>query len=115
MSGQLWLNMGLLPRARNEDPETSHQAAKSVKERTVTELHRWILSTLRWEVSGGMTDEELQVFHSISYSSKPPPSSNSGLRTRRCELVRMGLVEEVGRSKTKGGRSCIVWGLVKKS
>jgi hypothetical protein len=36
--------------------------------------------------------------------------SSSGIRTRRAELVDLGLVEEVGQTKTGSGRSAKIYG-----
>jgi len=86
--------------ARSTDPATSHAAAKSVK---VRESQTKVLGLLK---IGAATDEELSnraMAHGIRISP-------SGLRTRRCELVDLGLVVDSGVRVTTGtGRKAIVW------
>lgn len=90
-----------MPSARLTDPQTSHEAAESV--RNITPLKRIILNTLQT----AMTDEELVM--SIRHSHGLI-ASESGIRSRRAELVRDGFVEDSkGRSKTASGRSTIIW------
>jgi len=86
--------------ARNADPVTSHQAAESVT--NMRTLHSLILGVL---VSAGpLTDEG--IAENFSYAMFSP----SGLRSRRAELVRMGLVRDSGERKlTRSGRKTIVW------
>jgi hypothetical protein len=87
------------PRARASDPETSHDAAQSVER--LTEKHEYMLALLR-DV-GPATDERLFQY-AIAVMSE------SGARTRRSELVAMGLVRDSGkRRKTRSGRNAIVW------
>lgn len=89
-------------RARNTDPGTSHEAARSV-----SELRR--KQFVVWEMLfsyGPMTDEEIAERYAPPY----PPQSPSGLRTRRRELVDAGLVRDTGeRKRTKANRRTIVW------
>lgn len=85
--------------ARNTDPETSHEAAISVSGIRVSQQH--ILDALR--SYGPATDEEI-------FPRLPVPISPSGARTRRAELVAMGLVRDSGaRRTTATGRKTIVW------
>jgi hypothetical protein len=96
-----------MPRARNTDPGTSHEAADSV--RNIRETQQKILSALRQ--SGPMTDE--QIFDVLTDKQKLSPS---GARTRRCELVRLNLVEDSGeRLLTKSNRRTIVWRAIEPS
>lgn len=90
-------------RARKTDPETSHEAARSVKD----------LRRSQWEVYrafqrlGKMTDEELLSEYQYVSAHK---QSDSGLRTRRKELVDLGWLRDTGERKTTyAGRSTIVW------
>jgi len=88
--------------ARATDPLTSHEAAASVGD--VRESQRMVLMMLN--AVGPGTDEAL-VEHAgkVGY-----PISPSGLRTRRSELVRLGLVEDSGeRERLASGRRAIVW------
>jgi len=88
------------PSARRSDPETSHAAAASVRA-----LRRNQLAVLRVIVlNTSLTDEVLAVRY------KGPPQSPSGLRTRRNELVALGLVHDSGtRQALRSGRSGIIW------
>ncbi|WP_051103521.1 hypothetical protein [Terracoccus sp. 273MFTsu3.1] len=88
--------------ARATDPETSHEAAASVGD--VRESQRFVHSLLK--ASGGATDEALvNTTQNLGF-----PISPSGLRTRRSELVRLGLVEDSGeRERLASGRRAIVW------
>lgn len=85
--------------ARNTDPETSHEAAISVSGIRVSQQH--IIDVLK--SYGPATDEEI-------YPRLPVKISPSGARTRRAELVAMGLVIDSGeRRTTEAGRRTIVW------
>lgn len=89
-----------MPSARLTDPQTSHDAAKSV--RNISPLKQAILDTLQT----AMTDEELI----LSLRFDGVMASESGIRSRRADLVREGYVEDSnGRSKTAAGRSTIIW------
>lgn len=88
-------------RARRRDPETSREAARSVE--NIWESQRTILELLQRR--GASTDEE--IFMLVSGMSP------SGARTRRSELVKMGLVRDSGqRRKLSTGRRAIVWEVV---
>lgn len=92
--------------ARSTDPDTSHEAAASIKDLRQSQFKVWMLFGA---FPDGATDEELldrarQIGFLIS---------DSGLRTRRSELVRQGLVEWSGEKKwTTSGRRTRVWQLV---
>ena len=95
------------PAARRTDPETSHDAAKSVKETSAT--MRGILYVLG--KYGPMTDEDMIDAY---YRDWDTPASVSGLRSRRSELTAAPhyLVVDTGaRQKLASGRQSIVWGL----
>ena len=97
------------PRARNTDPDTSHQAAASVAIDTLTRTQALILEALR--AHGPLTDE--QLCQRIAEVERKPVSV-SGIRTRRSELVTAGRVVDTGeRRQTATGRQAIVWGLRK--
>jgi hypothetical protein len=54
-----------------------------------------------------MTDEEIGVYVKVDPKIKISPS---GARTRRSELVNLGLVQDTGKRKRMStGRSAIVW------
>lgn len=86
---------------RHEMPETSRAAARTVRVQSGREL---VLETLR--NIGPSTDE--RIYQAISFEISP-----SGCRSRRAELVRLGLVVAVGIGKTASGRDCQVWEAVK--
>jgi hypothetical protein len=89
--------------ARRTDPDTSHEAAASIKD--MRKQHFTVLMLLSaWPE--GATDEEL-----LGYAREMGvPISDSGLRTRRSELVNKGLVEFTGEKKrTLSGRRTRVW------
>ena len=91
-------------------PETSYKAAASVV--NLGRTRDAILSVLR--DYGWQTDEEIaDVYNFRHYLGRPfdyPKVSPSGLRSRRSELVKLGLVCDSGqRAKTQSGRESIVW------
>jgi hypothetical protein len=94
-----------MPHARLSDPQTSQDAAKSVKNITATQrtIHNLLINS--------MTDEELYVSYSKAViAGLAPMASPSGVRSRRAELVVLGLVEDTGtRRKLVSGRKAIVW------
>jgi hypothetical protein len=90
------------PRARRSDPETSIAAARSIAP-TIAASQAEVLVLFR--EFGPMTDEEARQ----SYG-EGGRQSESGLRSRRAELVRMGLLEDSGRRwPGRTGRQMIVW------
>ena len=94
-----------MPNARTLDPETSHEAAESVQ--NITETQEAIYKLLRQP----MTDQQLIAFYrELVEFGKAPMASESGIRSRRAELVQLSLIEAKGDSKTWSGRRCIVWG-----
>lgn len=91
------------PRARSTDPATSHAAAGSVGD--LRESQRAVLACFLQH--GPMHDEKLEVRY-----SQQPRQSESGLRTRRRELVDLGLLRDSGStSLTVHGRKTVVWQL----
>ena len=91
------------PLARLTDPDTSHAAADSVTNLTEKQSHvYWILKH-----HGPMTDQTLTDLHRVRGF---PRQSESGLRTRRHELVEMGLIRDSQRrERLASGRQAIVW------
>lgn len=88
--------------ARKTDPTTSHAAAASVKDITTTQ--EFILMALHKP----LTDVAL-VSAYRAYKSAPP-ASESGIRSRRSELVALGKVVDTGaRERLESGRQAIVW------
>ena len=98
-------------KARKSDPTTSHEAAKSV--RNITATQQRILDVL--EGYGPMNDEQLfEIFDYQFRKAGLPRVSESGLRSRRSELVARGLVVDSGeRQKMASGRNSIVWKAVR--
>lgn len=97
------------PRARNTDPGTSHAAAMSVED--IRESQKAVLGVFkRW---GSMIDEELVArYEGASGAGQLPQQSESGVRTRRRELVDAGLLRDTGQKrKNSHGRDAILWGL----
>lgn len=93
--------------ARNTDPLTSHEAAASVT--TIRKSQEFVLGLLR--ARGPSTDEELWNFY-VPRRPDPVRISPSGMRTRRSELVKRGLVKDTGERRTMStGRRAIVWGI----
>ena len=94
-------------RARITDPTTSHSAAASVE--GITETQAVILRLL--EVPGTDTDL-VNRYHQAWFTERDtvPRASDSGIRSRRAELVALGLVKDSGeRALTPSGRQAIVW------
>lgn len=82
--------------ARSSDPQTSHEAASSVH---VTQGQREVLAA--FEQYGDMTDEQL-----VERVTLTP----SGARSRRAELVSLGIVRDSGSYATSSsGRRTTVW------
>jgi hypothetical protein len=95
--------------ARTTDPTTSHAAAASIGQASITATQQVILSLLFTKRG----DEELtDRYYNLVSSGRAPNASPSGIRSRRAALVDAGLVEDTGdRVKTASGRQAIVWGI----
>lgn len=99
--------MSVKARARRSDPETSHQAAASVTD--IRGSQKAVLRVLGKRPTAGYTDEELiSVYREID---SLPWQSESGIRSRRAELVALGLAEDSGerRPMMETGRMARVW------
>lgn len=93
-----------MPKARNTDPQTSHDAADSVRNLTPTQTY--VLKVL----TKPRTDS--QIIEAYRKLKRAPLASESGIRSRRAELVVRGLVVDSGdRGLTQFNRRSIVWGL----
>ena len=93
-----------MPKTRLSDPATSFEAAATVQH--ITETQRAILNLLHFP----MTDTDLcREYWSAWYKGKVPMASDSGIRSRRHELVELGLVESCGVAKGASGRNMHVW------
>jgi hypothetical protein len=91
--------------ARTSDTHTSHEAAASVVNITLTQTY--ILGIL----ATPMTDEHLVNTYKDLARIDPlqPWASESGIRSRRAELAALGLVEIVGHEYTRANRKAHVW------
>jgi hypothetical protein len=91
-------------RARRTDPITSHLAADSVDNVTATQA--FILRCLK------RPRNDVELVSAYNAYKTAPRASESGIRSRRAELVDRGLVVDTGaRVKLTSGRYSIVWGL----
>ena len=94
-----------MARARNTDPITSHEAAYSVGD--VTDTQAYILRVLE---KRPRTDSEL--IEAYRNYKRAPRASESGIRSRRAELVGKGVVVDTNaRRVLPSGRKSIVWGV----
>jgi hypothetical protein len=95
-----------MARARITDPETSHEAARSVS--NISETQRAIYYLL---LSKPSDDTDGYRVYTIAANAKLVPMlTESGYRSRRSELVDFGLVMDSGsRAKLPSGRSAIIW------
>ena len=93
-------------RARTTDPMTSHLAADSVD--NITETQRYILRCLK------LPRTDVELLSAYTNYKTAPRASESGIRSRRAELVDRGLVVDTGRRvRLDSGRFAIVWGLAR--
>jgi len=101
-----WVLHALDARARSTDPDTSHEAA----ERASLKLNRnreAVMAVLRDH--GPLTDPALiSAYQRLAGVGHVPDQSESGIRSRRADLVRMGLARKLG--KTSDSRHT-VWAL----
>lgn len=100
------------PRARVADPETSHEAAATIAPAALRKSQEALLRVYR--DLGGMSDDRLvDVYAERADDGDVPRQSPSGIRTRRNELVGLGLVHDSGRKTILegSGRRAIVWDL----
>lgn len=102
-------------KARKSDPVTSHEAAGSITAVKLRESQHAVLRVLG-KLRAGATDETIaeKYYEMVAFDHGYPYQSPSGLRTRRAELVKAGLVEDAGkRKRLASGRNAIVWARVK--
>ena len=96
-----------MPFARKKDPKTSHDAADAVTH--IAQTQKRILQLL--EDYDQMSDVGILECYRFFVETKGwNLVSESGLRTRRKELVFLGMVEDSGfRVKLDTGRTAISW------
>lgn len=97
-------------KARLTDPHTSHLAGDALTVEHLTQVQAIIYRLLD---TAPMTDGELLLaYNAMVYAKEAPHASESGVRSRRAELVERGLVVPTGATrKTVFGRLSIVWGV----
>ena len=98
-----------MPRARLTDPITSHEAAASIDDDSITQIQRAIYELIR--MHGRMHDRDLVDNYGMRclISGAPIPEAST-IRTRRSELVALGLVRDSGeKSVLPSGRRAILW------
>jgi len=100
--------------ARASDPDTSHDAADSVK--NLRRSQQYVLALFR--TFGQMTDERAwskhqEVFAVYRTVGLPPVApvkmSPSGFRSRRSEVVGQGLRDSGRKGLTASGRRATIW------
>ncbi len=97
---------GGTPHTRSGDPGTSYAAAKSIDPDRLRRQQKVILNLLRLSEDGLTHYEMAQRWRDGAMG----PFSESGLRSRTCELVGAGLVKDSGRKrKLPSNRQAIVW------
>lgn len=97
-------------RARRGDPSTSHRAAKKLGD--LTERQLAVLRLFEFQALGvTLTDPDFAYWYSAGGKL---PQSDSGLRTRRAELVAMGLVEACGTTGGTAGNRWTLWAITEK-
>ena len=95
------------PKSHWADPETSRAAAESISLEKITWTQERVLTVFKFH--GPLADEKLVELFKDYW---PDSATDQGIRSRRGELVRKGLVVDTGeRSTTRYGRSCVVWRL----
>jgi len=96
--------------ARASDPVTSHWAAEEASPEATSRTQDAILAILE---HSPMTDTELiRTYNDLVDFGDVPRASESGIRSRRAELVDMGRVEASGEFRElPSGRKSIVWRL----
>jgi hypothetical protein len=105
----LYGNEQVPPRARSTDPDTSQEAARNIR-LTMTVKRMAVLEAVR--LAGPITDLGLADYYRAQRVAKGwPEQSDSGLRTRRSELVDLGKVQRVGDRKERGARRAL-WSAV---
>jgi hypothetical protein len=96
-----------LPVARATDPPTAHEAGRHATRPVKLRAAHAAVLTL-YHMHGPMADHEL-IAKAKTSSLPAARQSDSGLRSRRKELVAAGKVRMARHSLTPSGRKTIVW------
>ena len=102
----------LAAHARIEDPDTSHEAAETVRVTRGVRVVLLVLDRHRYRLDFGqtstpaLTDEEI---HHVATEVLGMKATPSGLRTARVAAARLGLVEEGPDGTTSTGRRARTW------
>jgi hypothetical protein len=90
--------------ARNTDPDTSHEAARTFSKRVRARVENIFINHIK--VGLGLTDEELEhVYYQLHQGGR-----RDSPRKRRSDLTRDGLLVDSGlRRPSNCGRAMIVW------
>lgn len=105
-SWEAGLESRIAAKARRSDPVTSHEAASSIER--MTDKRQAVLDCFK-DRAAPMTDEELREWYA---RGRYEPQSDSGLRTRRKELVDLGYLADTSETRTNSrGRQTKVWAL----
>lgn len=100
------------PGYRPTDPDTSRLAAEGRNEVKLRMQQSLLLKLI--EQHGPLTDAALWSIICDTPNDTPPPMSSSGMRTRRSELVDMGLVVDSGRREQLASRRwAVLWDVVR--
>lgn len=95
------------PQARRTDPSTSHAAAASVGD--LTENQMAIMTVFRLAGSRLLDEQLISLYKHYQKPFRLPDQSESGIRTRRCELSKAEKLVEAGRIKMSTGRMGRTW------
>lgn len=100
--------MSTTPKARHSDPQTSHEAASKVSNVEQVRTAIYVILSANPE---GLTDSQIQrLYDKARPELRWPIASDSGLRSRRSELVEEGRVAHSGKyGVTESGRKTIIW------
>lgn len=88
---------------RNDDPDTSHEAATKLKD--LSKKQARVMAIHRDNPAAGLTDHELLERWLLLYG--PVPESTP--RKRRCDCTRLGLLADSKTRRLINGRNRIVW------
>lgn len=95
-------------RARNTDPDTCHEAAKSWDKHKLTAVQAYVLSFFVENRDG--TDLELEEWIAATYPDEKFGASS--LRKRRGDLVEKGVLRDSGKTRVTGSKMK-VWELAR--